>query len=205
MAKEQPQADRPRQAPPAPGAVLAFARSVGATARMLAGGRLVWPRERVGLRLRFADGTSSTVFRETAVRDVESEAPSLLVVQFKLWHLGRVGILHAAFRRGCIVNTPLFAGFPGFRSKLWAADLTTWVYRGVYEWDGADQAVSYAETLLWLLRPFSNRGTLRYHVVPGVHRDEVLGEPKSLEGAAGPGDAWWQIDAARSPAEAAAP
>lgn len=205
MARGHVQVNRRQQAPPAPRAVLAFARSVGATARLLAGRRLALPREHVGLRLPFADGTTSTVFRETVVRDAESKAPSLLVVQFKLWHLGRAPILHAAFRRGCIVNTPLFAGFPGFRSKLWAADLETWVYRGVYEWDGADRAVSYAETLLWLLRPFSTRGTLRYRVVPAVRRDDALNDPGALEGAPSPEDAWWRLDAARSPAEAPRP
>ncbi len=32
------------------------------------------------------------------------------------------------------MHTPLFAGFPGFRSKLWIDDVETGVYRGVYEW-----------------------------------------------------------------------
>jgi hypothetical protein len=31
------------------------------------------------------------------------------------------------FRRECVLHTPLFAGFPGFRSKLWIDDTETGV------------------------------------------------------------------------------
>ena len=55
--------------------------------------------------------------------------PTLLVIQFRLAALGSNRLLHAAFRREYVLHMPLFAGFPGFRSKLWLDDVETGVYR----------------------------------------------------------------------------
>ena len=78
--------------------------------------------------------------------------PALLVVRFRLRLLGRRHLPNRLSQAESIANTPLFAGFPGFRSKLWLCDEATRVYRGIYEWDGADRALSDAETLSTLLR-----------------------------------------------------
>ena len=178
---------------PGPGPVRAFAGSVVATGRLAATGRLRSPRTHLGSRLHFADGTTSFVFRETAVEDGDAADPAVLVVQFRLWALGRSPVLHALFRRECILHTPLFAGFPGFRSKLWASDTATGVYRGLYQWDGAGRASDYAATLARLLRPFSTRGSVRYRVLPGLRRDDVLRDPELLAtGSADDMGAWWR-------------
>jgi hypothetical protein len=42
--------------------------------------------------------------------------PRVLVVEFRLRAVRGRG--HAVFRRESLLNTPLFAGFPGFCSKL---------------------------------------------------------------------------------------
>jgi hypothetical protein len=57
------------------------------------------------------------------------------------------GLGHAAFRRESLLNTPLFAGFPGFVSKLWLADDDLGRYRGPYEWDDPLLAENYARAL----------------------------------------------------------
>src|SRR5690606_8397091 len=89
------------------------------------------PLEHRNSRLRFADGTEEFVFRETVVEGLAPTEPCVLVVAFRLRLLGRAGLGHALFRRLSIVNTPLFAGFPGFTTKLWLADAVTGEYRGV--------------------------------------------------------------------------
>ena len=152
-------------------------------------GHLSSPKEWVGVRLRFHDGTSPFVFRETARREASTDDPAVIVIQFRLAFLGSNPSLHAAFRRECILHTPLFAGFPGFRSKLWADDIATGVYAGIYEWQGADLASHYAERMVGLLTPFSNTGTARYHVIEGRHRDDFLSSPRE----AGEGASWWQL------------
>lgn len=101
--------------------------------------------------------------------------PALLVVRFRLRLLGRRHLPNRLSQAESIANTPLFAGFPGFRSELWLCDETTRVYRGIYEWDGADRALSYAETLSTLLRLVSVPRRAQYRVVAGVRRDHSCG------------------------------
>jgi hypothetical protein len=179
---------------PKPGPVAAFARSAVATFRLIGAGRLTSPRTYLGRRLRFADGTTSFVFRETAIRDPNPRDPAVLVVQFRLRAFGQRRFLHALFRRECILHTPLFAGFPGFQTKLWISDTATGVYRGLYEWDGPERAAEYADQLVRLLVPLSTHGSVRYHVIPGIRRRDLLG----ASGLAGTGqaqeaDAWWRL------------
>jgi hypothetical protein len=168
-----------------------FARCVAAWGRLVARRRLISPKDNLGARLRFADGSSSFVFRETAVATAGTSDPTLLVIQFRLGVLGSNRLLHAAFRRECVLHTPLFAGFPGFRSKLWLDDVESGVYRGVYEWQGGELARRYAARMVALLAPFSNAGTARYQVVQGLRRDEYLLRPE-IAPAQAEGD-WWRL------------
>jgi hypothetical protein len=183
-----------QQNPRRSGPVAAFARSAVATFRLMAAGRLISPRTYLDRRLRFADGTTSFVFRETAIRDHDPRDPAVLVVQFRLRAFGHRRFLHALFRRECILHTPLFAGFPGFQSKLWISDTATGVYRGLYEWDGAGRAADYADTLVRLLRPLSTPGSVRYHVIPGIRRQDLFGAPGlAVAGQEQEADAWWRL------------
>ncbi|MDQ3886111.1 MAG: YdhR family protein [Actinomycetota bacterium] len=174
--------------------IRAFLSSVLATGTMLARGQLRLPGENVGRRLTFEDGTTSRVYRETVRRGVPTREPALLVVQFQLRLVGHSRLLHALFRGESIANTPLFAGFPGFRTKLWATDEQTGIYRGVYEWDGTERARTYATTLSTLLRLVCVRGSVRFHVEPGIQRDEFLRDPR-IVGDFEPvqSEQWWRL------------
>lgn len=90
-----------------------------------------------------------------------------------------------------MIHSPLFAGFRGFRSKLWLEDENTRIYRGVYQWDGEKDAAAYAARMVGLLAPFSNRGTARSHVVPGLTRSDFLLDPDVTTGGAS--DGWWRL------------
>jgi hypothetical protein len=183
-----------RQIPDRSGPVAAFARSAVATFRLLAAGHLTSPRTYLGSHLRFADGTTSFVFRETAIRDHDPQDPAVLVVQFRLRAFGHRRFLHALFRRECILHTPLFAGFPGFQSKLWISDTATGVYRGLYEWDGPERAADYADQLVHLLIPLSTHDSVRYHVIPGIRRHDLSGTPGlAVAGQEQAADAWWRL------------
>jgi hypothetical protein len=159
--------------------------------RMLATGDVSWPRENVGRRLRFADGTTAPVYRETVVARAVTES-CLLVVSFRL-RLVR-GQAHAWFRAESWLNTPLFVGFPGFVSKLWLAHDELDRYRGVYEWDGGASAEHYARSLWRVLALVSEPGSIDFQVVPEVSRAEVLADPGVLDDSAdpSPGD-WWRL------------
>lgn len=176
------------------GASRDFAACAREWTRLARAGQLTSPHDRLGMPLRFADGGRSFVFRETARVDPPPAEPALLVISFRLAALGSVPVLHAAFRRECVLHTPLFAGFPGFRSKLWVDDVESGVYRGIYEWGGAEAAEAYARRMVALLAPFSSAGTARHHVVAGVPRDRYLIAPETVPGA-GTDDAWWRLAA----------
>jgi hypothetical protein len=97
---------------------LAYSAAGGALAGCVASTlRLVWQRRihlpagHLGMRLRFADGTSAGVYRETVVDRDGTQDPCVLVVEFRLRAVRGCG--HAVFRWESLLNTPLFVGFPG--------------------------------------------------------------------------------------------
>ena len=150
-------------------------------------------KEYVGRRLRFADGTSGRVFRDTVVDRAPPTEPCVLVVEFRLRLLR--GRWHRIFLAECILNTPLFVGFPGFVSKLWLDHDEEDRYRGFYEWNDPAQAEHYARSLWRVLELVCPPGSIHYVVLPGFRRDDVLQEPELLESVASCADAldWWRL------------
>jgi len=172
----------------------AVARCVVATVQMLKRREVHQPRRNVGRVIPFADGTTGRVYRETAV-DRPAADPCVLVVSFRLRLVRGVG--HPLFRIESILNTPLFVGFPGFVSKLWLAHDSHGLYRGLYEWDGADRADAYARSLWRVLELVSEKGSVGYQVLPGLRRDDVLADPGMLAADASKEHGeWWRVVAA---------
>lgn len=176
---------------PRPIAWRAVARCFATSMVMLGRRAIHQPGGNTGRVIRFSDGTTAQVYRETAVDTVAAD-PCVLVVSFRLRAVRGRG--HALFRGVSILNTPLFVGFPGFVSKLWLAHDSRGVYRGLYEWDGADRAERYARSLWRALDLVSECGSIDYRVLPGLSRDDLLEEPGLLDRAVRPEeDAWWQV------------
>ena len=173
--------ERPPVAPAA--ALRKLARCVLTTFWLLAERRIHLPKRYVGLQLNFADGTASKVYRETVVDRAATADPAVLVVGFRL-RVVRGQPAHGLFRFESLFNTPLFVGFPGFVSKLWVAHDPNDVYRGVYEWDGATLAEAYVRTLWRVLALVCVPGSIHYEIVPGLTREELLGDPATLTGRA---------------------
>lgn len=169
-----------------PAALGRLVRCVVVTMGLLVRGRLHQPPARVGDRLTFADGTCGRVYRETAVDRPPSLDPTVLVVTFRMrWLNGRGG--QAYFRLVSRLNTVLFAGFPGFVTKLWVAADEQDRYRGLYEWDGSGPAREYVRALWWPLALISHRDSIRAHVRPGRRRDDVVPDSPPAD------DAWWAV------------
>jgi hypothetical protein len=171
-------------------ALWAVTSCAAGTARLLWRRLLHLPRGHVGMRLRFADGTSAPVYRETVVDRDATRDPCVLGVAFRLRAVRGWG--HAVFRAESMLNTPLFAGFPGLVSKLWLADDERGRYRGLYEWDDPKQAGAYARALWRVLALASVPGSIHYVVLPGLRRDELLARPRVLADAADEA-AWWRL------------
>ena len=168
-------------------ALRAVTRCSASTARLLWRRRLRLPPRQVGTRLRFADGTSARVYRETVVDRDATRTRACWSSSSGCGPCAASG--HAVFRWESLLNTPLFAGFPGFVSKLWLADDEHGRYRGLYEWDGPRLAESYARALWRVLALVSVPGSIHYVVLPGLRRDELLARPHLLGGD----DAWWRL------------
>ncbi|MGZ3679940.1 MAG: hypothetical protein ACXWQR_15500 [Ktedonobacterales bacterium] len=66
------------------------------------------------------------------------------------------------------------------------------VYRGVYEWDGPEQAEHYARSLWRVLALGSEPGSIHYRVVPRVRRDALIAAPHLLDTAPDATAAWWR-------------
>ena len=165
---------------------------VGATARLLTYRRIHLKRDHVGGQLRFANGTSARIYRETVVEHGPIADPCVLMVAFRLRVVRGLG--HTLFRWESILNTPLFAGFPGFVSKLWLRHDDNGIYRGIYQWDGAQCADHYARSLWRVLNMVCIRDSIHYIVIPALRRDDLIEDPSLLDDTA-PGDpaSWWRL------------
>jgi hypothetical protein len=164
-------------------------RCVLSTLGLLARNELALPRHNVGRSVVFADGTRSEVYRETVMRKRRYQGLVLLVVRFRLRLIGSSRLAHWLFRVESLANTLLFAAHPGFQTKLWLTDRGTSFYRGIYEWEGVEAAVEYAETLRVVLRPWAQSGSFAYRLIEGRSRDDYLqgveASPPNHE------EAWW--------------
>lgn len=171
---------------PWPRAAHAVVRCVMRSAVMLVRGQVQLRRDWVGREIRFADGSTGRVYRETAADESPSD-PCVLLVFFRLRGIRGAG--HKLFEWESLLNTPLFIGFPGFGTKLWIAHDANGVYRGLYEWDGAPLADAYARSLWRFLQLVSEPGSIHYQVLPGMRREAVL-EGTGAGVAAGQ---WWRV------------
>jgi hypothetical protein len=81
---------------------------------------------------------------------------------------------HWNFQRICILTTPIWSGFRGYRVKLWTVDPKTRNYLGIYEWAGGRNAQSYVVWLACLLLPLSTRGSVWYEMRPDEKLSEYL-------------------------------
>ena len=168
-------ADRPPLGFPC--AVAALARCVVRTFPLMARRELHQPTERLGTR----PGLRRRLPWSRLPRDRRGGPPGS-TTRRSSWSRSASasfgdGVGHALFRAESLLNTPLFVGFPGFISKLWLAPEGGDTYRGVYQWDGAARADAYVRALRWALAPVCARGSIRYVIVPGLRRDDVLADP----------------------------
>jgi len=173
-------------------AVVATFRSMIRSVGLVVRGRLRMPRRNVGLVIHFADGTSAPVYRETVIVGDPPRTPCYLAIRFRLRAIRGVRWAHALFRAESVLNTLLFAGFPGLVSKLWLRDDEDHVYRGLYEWDGKELALRYANALWWVLALVSEPSSIEHALVPGFERDKFLSDPTAPESGTDARSQWWR-------------
>jgi hypothetical protein len=146
----------------------AAARCAGRTVRLLLERRLHLHRDRVGSTVVVPGGRPFTLFRESSCDDRGDGEEVTLLVWFHLkGTTPRARWRSWVFERESILNTLLYAGFEGYRRKLWLVDRTTADYAGLYAWVGRDAAEDYARYITAVLRPLSTAGSVGSTVVDG--------------------------------------
>jgi hypothetical protein len=146
--------------------------------------RIHQPRQHVGQRLALASGGRARVCRETVVDQHRSEAPAVIVFQYRL--RSQRSWVQKVYRPASVLITPFLAGLPGFVSKLWLAFDEDALYGGVYEWDGAKPAEFSAQTIRWILPVVAVPSSIAYQVVSGLNRDRYLTESRGAVSPIGP-------------------
>lgn len=136
-------------------------------------GRLHLNRSRLGNSYAIDEGGIYTVFRQTDGNDGVGGEPVVLVVGFRLKLIRSSRIMHWIFQRVCILTTPFWSGFPGFRIKLWMVDPQTKNYLGIYEWAGKENAEHYASTLEKILHFFSTKDSVWYKIHPAKFKSYI--------------------------------
>jgi hypothetical protein len=132
--------------------------------RFLSSNSLHMRRDRLGKLYKVDQGDTYMIFRETISRKKMLDKPVVLIVGFRLRVIKSNPIFHWLFQRVCILTTPFWSGFTGFRVKLWMVDPHTKNYLGIYEWLGADNAQVYVNALVRVLRPLSTKGSVWYEI-----------------------------------------
>ena len=135
-------------------------------AELATSGRLKIGRDHVRKSYTIDEGGTYTVFRQTNSNDGWIGKETVLVVGFRLKLIGDNQFAHRLFQRVCILTTPIWSGFRGFRIKLWMVDPKTNNYLGIYKWAGLPDAEHYARYLIQVLNFFSEPGTVWYHTYP---------------------------------------
>jgi len=132
---------------------------------LLARHQLHLSRNRLGETVDTPDGRHFTVFRESSSSEPGEGELVTLAVWFHLRAMPAAARWRAwVFERESILNTFLFAGFEGYRTKLWAVDRRTNDYAGIYTWRGREAAEQYARYITAVLRPLSVADSVGYLV-----------------------------------------
>lgn len=121
-------------------------------------------RTRVDGQYRAEGGGVYSVFRETHNSRMMTDKAVTLVVGFRLKLIRSNRLMHWFFQRVCILTTPFWSGFKGFKVKLWMLDKDSKDYLGIYDWRGRQNAITYADALIRVLHAVSVGGSVWYDV-----------------------------------------
>ena len=144
--------------------------------QLLSRGSIYLKKNRLGnvVTVHQSGNSNYTVFRETVSRDGNADICSVLIVGFRLRSIGSNPLLHWIFQRICIISTPIWSGFAGFRTKLWMVDARTKNYLGIYEWAGEKNARAYTEWLCTILIRLSTPGSVWYEIRPNEQLEQYV-------------------------------
>lgn len=110
------------------------------------------------------DGKIYQVFRETVSQKEYSKQEITLTIGFRLKVIDQNPLFHYLFQRLSLFNTPLWVGFPGFKTKFWMVEPKTKNYLGLYRYQGKENAIVYAKYITAILKPISTKNSVWYKI-----------------------------------------
>jgi hypothetical protein len=144
--------------------------------QLLVARQLHLDRGRVGQIEELTDGRRFTIYRESSSSEPCDGESLRLEMWFRLrWVPPGARLRAFLFERESILNTVLYAGFEGYRTKLWTFDHVTMEYAGIYEWRGREAAERYGRYAMSMLTPLSVPGSCGYRALPVAQISEEPG------------------------------
>lgn len=122
------------------------------------------PKSRIGERYQIDKGKSFTVFRETISTKEYRGKEVTLIVGFRLRVVRYSKTLHWLFQRLSVLDTPIWVGFVGFKTKFWMVNPQNNDYLGIYRYQGKENAEQYARYICKVLIPFSVKNSIWYKI-----------------------------------------
>lgn len=148
--------------------------SIGQFMTLVFRGQLKLDHHRLGQLYQIESQGTYAIFRETHSSQNFPDSPVVLVVGFRLKLIGLNPLMHWLFQRLCILTTPFWSGFKGFRIKLWMVDPATKNYLGIYEWKGQSNAETYVGALERVLRAVSTPGSVWHQLMSDQTFEQYL-------------------------------
>lgn len=119
------------------------------------------------------NGDTFTIFRQAAMKTTPngSAGPGAVFrIRFR-FKRGSPGLN----RRLSLIPTPFIVGFPGFRTKLWTINEDSGTFQGIYEWDSAQSAADYSESLaIRMMKKRAVPGSVDQEIIPNTGIAEHL-------------------------------
>lgn len=119
------------------------------------------------------DGEEFTVFRHMSLkpgRRQAKDAPAVLVVRFEFARFSQT-----VNRFLSLIPTPLIAGFPGFRDKVWMVNEDNGYWQGVYQWESEKAVEDYRKSsVLSVMNSRALDGSVSYESVPNMRLVDYL-------------------------------
>lgn len=155
-------------------------RSLGNFFQLALRGLLHMQKERHGFACEIDGKGKFEAFGETVNAGCIEEGPVVMIVGFRLKHLGYNSLLHSVFQHICVITTPFWSGLPGFHIKLWMVDPETKNYAGIYEWMGKEKAGEYISALIPVLNFFSVQGSVWHSFHNGQQMEALLNDASTI-------------------------
>lgn len=133
--------------------------------QLVISGSLHVSTSRLGNKYRAYDSKIYTVFRETVSDERYGGREITLAVGFRLSFIGQNSFFHRLFQTLSMLNTPVWVGFLGFKTKLWLVDQKTKDYLGIYRYQGKNNAKKYAQYICAILKPVSCQSSVWYEIL----------------------------------------